>query len=67
MRINLLYAYRRFFPNHLEPPVSIASNAIYNLLVKLHLCRSQMVFDTECLEPSLSVRVVTDAGAEKLE
>ncbi|CDS39656.1 transmembrane protein 115 [Echinococcus multilocularis] len=61
------FKFSGFFPNHLEPPVSIASNAIYNLLVKLHLCRSQMVFDLEYSEPPFTVRVVANDGVEKLE
>uniref|UniRef100_A0A0X3Q0U0 Transmembrane protein 115 n=1 Tax=Schistocephalus solidus TaxID=70667 RepID=A0A0X3Q0U0_SCHSO len=45
------------FPNHLEPPISIASNTIYNLLVRIRLCRKRspnIAFAAE----NISVKIV---------
>ncbi|VDN99120.1 unnamed protein product [Rodentolepis nana] len=50
----------RFFPNHLEPPVSIASNAIYNLMVKIHICPPKAVIETDYVDPAFTVRIVSN-------
>ncbi|VDN14966.1 unnamed protein product [Dibothriocephalus latus] len=45
------------FPNHLEPPISIASNTIYNFLVRIRLCRKRSQVMTFAPE-NLSVKIV---------
>ncbi|THD17953.1 Transmembrane protein [Fasciola hepatica] len=36
------FTFSGFFPNHLEPPVAIVSNAIYSGLVKLRICTAEV-------------------------
>ncbi|VDD83472.1 unnamed protein product [Mesocestoides corti] len=47
-----------FFPNHLEPPIAIISNAIYNLLVKVRICKDKRILDTDYCDTSFAVRVI---------
>ncbi|KAM3175809.1 hypothetical protein ACTXT7_007791 [Hymenolepis weldensis] len=54
------FKFSGFFPNHLEPPVSIASNAIYSLLVKIHICPPKTIFETEYVDPAFTVRVISN-------
>lgn len=53
----------RFFPNHLEPPVSIVSNAVYSVLVKLRICNDKRFTEADFCEPMVSIRVF-DHNAE---
>ncbi|KAH8878027.1 Transmembrane protein [Schistosoma japonicum] len=34
------FTFAGFFPNHLGPPVSVISSAVFNVLVRLHICKT---------------------------
>ncbi|KAM7537132.1 hypothetical protein Aperf_G00000059674 [Anoplocephala perfoliata] len=54
------FKFSGFFPNHLEPPISIVSNAIYDRLVKIHICKPKTIFETEYVDPLVTIRIVND-------
>ncbi|CAL8069684.1 unnamed protein product [Calicophoron daubneyi] len=51
------FTFSGFFPNHLEPPIAIVCNGVFNLLLKLRLCKHQIVQNSNTPASVLSFTV----------
>ncbi|KAF7257680.1 hypothetical protein EG68_05257 [Paragonimus skrjabini miyazakii] len=64
------FTFSGFFPNHLEPPVAILSNAIYSLLLKLKLCKKpvfkSIISTASVLSFTVNIDDVSRFGDNKL-